>query len=110
MNNQQHESVAHRQSLLFGQIIRRRRLALGLNQRQVALAVGAGERFIVDLEKGKATSQLGKALAVAKALGIDIGSMLLREQEAPEPDGAASRSSAAGSYDLPKIHVPGRRS
>ena len=54
----------------FGRAIRSARTEQKLTQRQLALSVGAGERFIVDLEKGKATAQLGKALEVAAALGI----------------------------------------
>ena len=41
-------------------------------QRDLALAVNVGERFIVDLESGKPTCQLGKALAVAKGVGIRL--------------------------------------
>lgn len=40
------------------------RRALGMTQRDLALVINTGERFVVDLEAGKATSQLGKALAV----------------------------------------------
>ena len=43
-----------------------------LTQRDLALAIGTGERFIVELEAGKATAQLGKALAAAKAVGIRL--------------------------------------
>lgn len=56
----------------FGTALREARRRLGLTQRQLALAVGAGERFIVDLERGKATARLGKALAVAAALGLRL--------------------------------------
>jgi HTH-type transcriptional regulator / antitoxin HipB len=56
----------------FGAAIRKRRKAQGLTQRELALAVGTGERFIVDLEKGKETVRLGKALEVAAALGISV--------------------------------------
>jgi y4mF family transcriptional regulator len=56
----------------FGICLQRARKALGLTQRDLALAVGVGERFIVDLEAGKPTAQLGKALAVAKAAGIHL--------------------------------------
>ena len=38
-------------------------------QRDLAGANGVGERFIVELEAGKPTAQLGKALAVAKSVG-----------------------------------------
>ena len=41
-------------------------------QRELALAINSGERFIVDLEAGKPTAQLGKALAAAKAVGLRL--------------------------------------
>ncbi len=56
----------------FGSLIRSRRQALGMTQRDLALAVNVGERFIVDLESGKPTCQFGKALAVAKGVGIRL--------------------------------------
>jgi y4mF family transcriptional regulator len=56
----------------FGEAIRKARTKEHLTQRQLALSVGAGERFIVDLENGKETVRLGKALQVAMALGIKI--------------------------------------
>ncbi len=56
----------------FGAAIRAARKAQGLRQDQLAGAAGVGVRFIVELEAGKATSQLGKALAVAAALGLKI--------------------------------------
>jgi y4mF family transcriptional regulator len=56
----------------FGASLARARKALGLTQRQLALSIGVGERFIVDLEAGKATAQLGKALAAAKAAGMHL--------------------------------------
>jgi len=56
----------------FGASLARARKALGLTQRQLAMSIGVGERFIVDLEAGKATAQLGKALAAAKAAGMRL--------------------------------------
>ncbi len=56
----------------FGARLARARRALGLTQRDLALAVGVGERFIVELERGKPTAQLGKALAAAKAVGMRL--------------------------------------
>ena len=81
----------------FGQMIRTRRKALGLQQRELALAVPVGERFIIDLEAGKPTCQLGKALAVAQALRINLD------------DGTEKTSdstSERGGYDLPDISPP----
>lgn len=56
----------------FGALVRGHRHALGMTQRDLALAVNVGERFIVDLEGGKPTCQLGKALAVARAVGVRL--------------------------------------
>ena len=56
----------------FGRQVAEARRALGLTQRDLALAIGTGERFIVELEAGKATAQLGKALAAARAVGIGL--------------------------------------
>lgn len=56
----------------FGAAIADARRELGLTQRELALAINTGERFIVDLEAGKPTAQLGKALAAAWAVGIRL--------------------------------------
>lgn len=54
----------------FGKLIRFARRKAKLTQAQLAAASNTGERFIRDLEKGKATCQLEKALFVAQMLGI----------------------------------------
>lgn len=56
----------------FGALIQRRRQALGLTQEELALTVDVGPRFIGELEAGKPTCQLGKALAVAQAVGVRL--------------------------------------
>jgi HTH-type transcriptional regulator/antitoxin HipB len=54
----------------YGKAIRETRKFLKLTQGDVASACGTGIRFIVDLERGKPTCELGKALRVAQMLGI----------------------------------------
>jgi HTH-type transcriptional regulator/antitoxin HipB len=56
----------------IGKIIRKTRTTLGVTQQSLALTSGTGSRFIVDLEKGKKTCQLGKVLTVLNTLGIKI--------------------------------------
>jgi HTH-type transcriptional regulator/antitoxin HipB len=56
----------------FGEMVSQARKGLGLTQRDLALAINTGERFIVELESGKATAQLGKALAAARAVGLRL--------------------------------------
>jgi HTH-type transcriptional regulator / antitoxin HipB len=62
----------------LGELVKRRRKKLGLNQSQLALASGTGRRFISDLENGKESCELGKTLRVMAGLGIE----LLRDSEA----------------------------
>lgn len=56
----------------IGQTIRATRKSLRVTQADLALASGTGLRFIIDLEKGKPTCQIGKVLAVLATLGIEI--------------------------------------
>jgi transcriptional regulator with XRE-family HTH domain len=60
----------------FGAMIRDRRKALKLRQDQLALATGVGRRFLIELEAGKASCQLGRSLLVAEALGLTFADIL----------------------------------
>jgi y4mF family transcriptional regulator len=54
----------------LGAAVRARRKKLQVTQKELAMACGTGLRFIVDLEKGKSTCQIGKLLLVIQALGL----------------------------------------
>jgi len=54
-------------------LVRLAHRAQGLAQRELSLLTNTGERFIGELEAGKSTCQLGKALAVATALRLQTG-------------------------------------
>src|SRR4029079_5013812 len=54
----------------FGALIRNRRKVLKMRQDELALATGVGRRFLIELEGGKPSCQLGRSLLVAEALGI----------------------------------------
>jgi y4mF family transcriptional regulator len=56
----------------FGTAVRTRRKAMKITQKDLALTCGTGLRFIIDLEKGKPTTQLEKALRVLQALGLRL--------------------------------------
>ena len=56
----------------LGATIRSRRKDLGVTQKDLAMICGTGLRFIVDLEKGKQTCQIGKILLVIPALGLKV--------------------------------------
>jgi len=56
----------------LGALIRQRRKQLEVTQKDLAMTCGTGLRFIVDLEKGKPTCQVGKILQVLQTLGLDF--------------------------------------
>ncbi len=56
----------------IGESVRCARKGMGLRQDELAAAAGVGVRFVVDLERGKPTVQLGRTLAVLAALGLDM--------------------------------------
>jgi HTH-type transcriptional regulator/antitoxin HipB len=56
----------------IGKLIRETRKSLGVTQKDLALTSGTGIRFVVDLEKGKDTCEIGKALRILNTLGIKI--------------------------------------
>ena len=56
----------------FGARVRAAREHLGLRQEDVALASGVGVRFVGELERGKATVELDRAIRVAAAVGLDV--------------------------------------
>lgn len=56
----------------LGSAVRARRVELGLTQRDLADFAGCGVRFISELERGKPTVELGKAIALVNALSMDV--------------------------------------
>lgn len=56
----------------FAEAIRAARSRKGMSQQDAATAAGVGRRFVVDMESGKSTSQLGLVLALCQAVGLAI--------------------------------------
>lgn len=56
----------------LGLLIRKERKAQGLTQEQLAGLTGVGVRFVRELEAGKDSCQIGRALKVADALGLTV--------------------------------------
>lgn len=55
----------------FGAALRRRRRDLGYTQAFLSEFSGFSITFISDLENGKSTAELGKAIYLANLLGLD---------------------------------------
>jgi transcriptional regulator with XRE-family HTH domain len=78
---------------IFGALIRNRRKSLKMRQDQLALATGVGRRFLIDLEAGKPSCQLGRSLLVAEALGL----------RSAEVAGSAAPSRGVTTPELPDL-------
>ena len=70
----------------IGRIVRASRKDAGLRQDELAGAAGVGLRFLVELERGKATAQIGKTLQVLHALGCSF-----EITPPPQPEGTEKR-------------------
>ena len=56
----------------FGEAIKLFRKRRGLTQQQVAELAGCSLMYVSNLERGKATAELGKALAILDVLDVEI--------------------------------------
>jgi HTH-type transcriptional regulator/antitoxin HipB len=56
----------------IGRLVRETRKSLGVTQKELALTSGTGLRFIIELEKGKETAEIGKVLTILQTLGIQL--------------------------------------
>ena len=56
----------------LGKLIKDTRKSQGLTQADLAISANVGVRFIVDVENGKETAQIGKILQVCQMLGLEI--------------------------------------
>ena len=56
----------------FGKSLKKRRKELGYTQRYISDFTGFSISYISDLENGKSTAELGKAIYLANMLGLDI--------------------------------------
>lgn len=59
-------------ALDFGVVIKKRRKMLGYTQAYLAEYTGFSTSFISNLENGKETAELGKAIHLMNLLGIDL--------------------------------------
>ncbi|WP_082789799.1 helix-turn-helix domain-containing protein [Acetobacter malorum] len=82
----------------FGEMVRKARTRAGMTQRELAMIANVGERFIVDLEKGKGTSQLDKALTVADRIGVSFiafdSEATLREKETKKSESLQNKKNS----------------
>ena len=56
----------------LGRAVRAERKRQGLRQAELAALAGVGNRFVSDLENGKPTVELGRAMQVLGMLGLTL--------------------------------------
>ena len=56
----------------FGKAIQQQRKRMGYTQAYLAEVTGFSTSFITNLENGKGTAELGKALFLTNLLGLDV--------------------------------------
>jgi y4mF family transcriptional regulator len=56
----------------IGELVKSVRKRMGATQKDLAMTSGTGLRFIIELEQGKPTCQIGKVLTVLNTLGVTI--------------------------------------
>lgn len=56
----------------LGRLIRQKRRADGLTQAEAAALCGVGTRFFSEVERGKASAEVGKVLRILGGLGLDV--------------------------------------
>ena len=56
----------------LGALIRKKRKEIRADQAKIAGLSGVGVRFLSELERGKETAELGKALQVLGRLGLEV--------------------------------------
>lgn len=56
----------------FGIVLKNRRKALGYTQSYISEVTGFSASFISELENGKETAEIGKAIILANMLGLNL--------------------------------------
>ena len=65
-------AVFAREPESFGQALKAQRKKSGATLKEAAGLTGVGVRFLLELELGKKTAALGKALQVAARMGLEV--------------------------------------
>ncbi|MBM3549971.1 MAG: helix-turn-helix transcriptional regulator [Alphaproteobacteria bacterium] len=90
----------------IGALVAAERIRQGLTQQELAGLADVGVRFLVELEAGKETAALGKAIQVLAALGIaprfEVSDETLRKADEilAEPDAGARRRHRVGKWGV----------
>lgn len=98
-----HENITD--AAAFGRAVRLARKERGLSQRALAERCGCSQRFISELERGKQTAELGKAIQVLAVLGmrLHVETSDVRGNARAAVDGVTKRVAANLSKTTPRV-------
>jgi len=85
----------------FAARLKELREAAGLSQKELAKLMGLSQQAIALWENGQRDPSWPKAVALAEALGVDVGEFLRKPGEAP-PRGRGRPPKPGGEGDRPK--------
>ena len=66
------EAVQIEDAREFGRAVRKARKEAGISQMELAKRCGCSQRFVSEVERGKPTAELGRALGLFLALGVPV--------------------------------------
>ena len=72
LGNIYHEPIRIHSTEDLGTALKHRRKKQKMTQSDLVALAGTGVRYIVDLEKGKATARIGPALKLIEWLGLEV--------------------------------------
>jgi HTH-type transcriptional regulator / antitoxin HipB len=80
----------------LGALIRDRRSHLGMDQASLAKAVGTSRKWLIEVEKGKPTAQIGLILRTLRVLRISLS-------DSQQATGSAATPQATDPIDIDRI-------
>jgi y4mF family transcriptional regulator len=78
------ENTVETSAATIGQLVRQRRIANNLTQRQLAELAGVGLRLISELERGKTTLRMDAVNRVLGVFGLTLGTIAAPRAEEDE--------------------------
>lgn len=80
----------------LGALIRDRRSHLGMDQASLAKAVGTSRKWLIEVEKGKSTAQIGLILRTLRVLKVSLS-------DGPQASGSSATPQTSDPIDIDRI-------
>ena len=81
MENERPTGTRNEAAAVFGDVLRRRRKALGLTQEALSEAAGLSSKFVAHLERAERQPSLWSMLRLARALGVPAAGLVAEVEQ-----------------------------